>query len=454
MKIRNISIFALAIGLLCLVSCNKEQEGASSQRVFTASMERGNQKTYLYVDDIFWKAGDSVVIFNKSGNGAKFTAQTGGSTETEFTGGPIPQDGCYYAVYPYASDIVCNAAESELTNVVIPTVQTAVTNGFDPRANVMVARSINTSLYFKHVCSYVEVKTNAPYKEIWLFSNGPEALSGTFSVTMGDDDIPVARATDGRNYVKLVAEKGNIPAGTYVIAVAPQTLASGFSVDCVTENKTGTGEIYVKSTLKGVTVTFDRHYLVKYSLVSPDWTSVHDYVDLGTGVKWATCNVDTASTSVYSHYFAWGETTAHSVGTDYTLGNYKFYEKGGKYNKYNGTDGKTVLESVDDAATSNWHGGWRMPVRDELERLLTCNMSISSGGELTFSSNGKSIAFPCEGYKRDKSVTNRFSYWSSSLDASGYSTAYCFDIPNNDIQGVKAVPLDRCYGLPVRAVHP
>ena len=40
---------------------------------------------------------------------------------------------------------------------------------------------------------------------------------------------------------------------------------------------------------------------------------LHDYVDLGLSVKWATCNVGADSPEDYGDYFAWGETEPKSI---------------------------------------------------------------------------------------------------------------------------------------------
>lgn len=87
----------------------------------------------------------------------------------------------------------------------------------------------------------------------------------------------------------------------------------------------------------------------------------HEWVDMGNGVKWARTNIGSNTELVLGNLYAWGETYAKS---DYTLANYEFYS-GGTYSKYNSSDKKTVLDSVDDAATQNWGSGWRTPTDEE-----------------------------------------------------------------------------------------
>ena len=75
-----------------------------------------------------------------------------------------------------------------------------------------------------------------------------------------------------------------------------------------------------------------------------------EYVDLGLSVKWATFNIGATSPEEYSDYFAWGETEPKDK---YSWATYKWGTSSNLI-KYNTTDGKTILEPADDAATVNW----------------------------------------------------------------------------------------------------
>ena len=85
-------------------------------------------------------------------------------------------------------------------------------------------------------------------------------------------------------------------------------------------------------------------------------TGVHDFVDLGLSVYWATCNVGAETPAEYGDYFAWGET---SPKQNYTMVTYT-YE--GDLDNISGTRY--------DAARVNWGGGWRMPTKEEMEELV------------------------------------------------------------------------------------
>ena len=162
----------------------------------------------------------------------------------------------------------------------------------------------------------------------------------------------------------------------------------------------------------------------------------YEYVDLGlpSHLKWAKCNVGAEKETDAGLYFAWGETTGYTasqVGNDkhFSWSDYKY---GSNLTKYNQSDGKTVLESVDDAATQIMGGNWRMPTQDELLELYNnttnewATINGVSGRKFTSKINGNSIFIPAAGYCGDGSVgeVDNGSVWSSSLSTFDNSHAW------------------------------
>ena len=160
---------------------------------------------------------------------------------------------------------------------------------------------------------------------------------------------------------------------------------------------------------------------------------VHDYIDLGlpSGTLWATENIKDANGN--DLYFAWGEAqgyTASQVGVDK---NFSWADYGlangssSSINKYNSTDGKTILESEDDAAATLWGENWCMPTKEQFEELTanTTNTWITDGKiGITFTStiNGNSVFFPALGAVDNSNmvgVSEFGMYWSRSLSTSG-----------------------------------
>ena len=179
----------------------------------------------------------------------------------------------------------------------------------------------------------------------------------------------------------------------------------------------------------------------------------HEYVDLGlpSGTIWATCNIGANSPEEDGLYFAWGETqgyTSGQVGTDkyfawvgdnadYKYGTYDFSDRENYgMTKYNKTDGLTVLEDKDDAATVNWGSDWRMPTKEEFEEL-TANTEYEwteidgvQGGKFTSTVSGytdKFLFFPAVGGAGNGEVIGAGgygNYWSVSLGGEGVVNAW------------------------------
>lgn len=158
--------------------------------------------------------------------------------------------------------------------------------------------------------------------------------------------------------------------------------------------------------------------------------TTENFVDLGSGVLWAKCNLgaDFHSPKAYGDYFAWGETAPKDTytwntykycnGTMFTLTKYCFDSDFGT------VDGKTILDTEDDAAAVNWGNGWRMPTQEEWEALQDktrtwTNLNGVKGVSIT--GNGNTIFIPAGGYKlgsdsSDECFDTHCCYWTTSLN--------------------------------------
>ena len=174
-------------------------------------------------------------------------------------------------------------------------------------------------------------------------------------------------------------------------------------------------------------------------------SGVHEYVDLGLSVKWATCNVGASKPEDYGDYFAWGETKPKK---SYSSSNYSY------------TSNPTNLPLSADAARANWGGSWRMPTKaeqDELREQCTWTWTTQKGVKgyrVTSKKNGKSIFLPAAGSRYVSSLLNAGNYgyyWLSSLSTSNTSDAYCLYF---DSSYVDWYFYDRYYGRSVRPVCP
>ena len=187
-------------------------------------------------------------------------------------------------------------------------------------------------------------------------------------------------------------------------------------------------------------------------------SSEHEYVDLGIGTLWATCNIGANSPEEYGKYFAWGETQPKD---DYSWSTYK-YAKGDfvKLTKYcnsesfgnNGfTDSLDELLPSDDAATANWGSDWRMPSWQQFKDLYDlCEWEKRMSGKKLLGydvkgPNGNSIFLPAAGWFEETShkyASENGSYWSSSLSADYPSGGHILDFNSDNVDP------DDWYGRP------
>ena len=189
------------------------------------------------------------------------------------------------------------------------------------------------------------------------------------------------------------------------------------------------------------------------------------YVDLGlpSGTLWATCNIGAKLPEETGLYFAWGEThgyTAEQVGVDKDfLFSWEDYVFGNPQSKYNETDGKTELESGDDAATVNLDLNWRMPTKEQFQELIDntdqewTEINGVKGTKLTSKvDENKFVFFPAVGYAENSKVDNVGDigfYWSVSLKDDEISNAWFFGF-DTEMQSVDKY--FRYCGCPIRPV--
>ena len=171
----------------------------------------------------------------------------------------------------------------------------------------------------------------------------------------------------------------------------------------------------------------------------------YDYVDLGLGVMWATCNVGADCEEDYGEWFAWGEIESKDL---YSSDNSVTY----------GRDMSDITgREKYDAATANMGDSWRMPTIYEIRKLVTeCTWTWTSvngvsGYEVT-GSTGNSIFLPAAGYYSGSSLSSAGSdgyYWCST-PFKGTEKAYCFTF---DDEEQELDYITRIHGYVIRAVY-
>lgn len=177
----------------------------------------------------------------------------------------------------------------------------------------------------------------------------------------------------------------------------------------------------------------------------------HDFVEIA-GIKWATMNVGANKVTDYGLYFQWGDTQGYTKEEinqgKIDRSNYKFTTDGGKsFTKYNGTDGKTVLDLEDDAVHAAWGGSWRMPTKEEINTVLNSSAvtknwipnyqgSNVAGYEIHDKNSNDTLFLPACGYANSGAVYYAGvygDYWLSSLYTDDVSTAYSLYFSSDDV---------------------
>lgn len=234
---------------------------------------------------------------------------------------------------------------------------------------------------------------------------------------------------------------------------------------------TGTGSFSVNLTnLSANTKYYYRAYAknskgVSYGSQGSFTTKMlHEYVDLGLSVKWATCNVGATKPEESGDYFAWGE-IGDEIKIRYNWTTYKYCNGSAnsltKYDYY--SDGKSTLEFSDDAAYVNWGTSWRMPTPDEFTELLnsciwTWTQKNGVSGYNVKGPSGNSIFIPAAGSIGDSgsiSGNGSYGYYWTNKRYGGGSNSYNYEAYYLYFNSGKQSIQDgsRCMGYFIRPVY-
>ncbi len=165
----------------------------------------------------------------------------------------------------------------------------------------------------------------------------------------------------------------------------------------------------------------------------PGIESDHAWVDMGSGLKWATMNLGADSEADYGNYYSWGEIITKSEYSSVT---------------YSYTGNPFSLPSARDAAFVEWGSLWRMPTDHDIRWLMdsaNCTNewvtdyqgSGKNGCLITSVINGNQLFFPAAGNRKGTELLyagNRGEYGTSRLDESDHSCAsqLCFGFGSNN----------------------
>jgi len=182
--------------------------------------------------------------------------------------------------------------------------------------------------------------------------------------------------------------------------------------------------------------------------------------DLGlpSGLKWAAGNIGAKTETDTGLYFDWGETTGHSLASDYIFSDDVYSAQ--DVSKFVSTGNDLILPQKYDAAYTNLGSDWRMPTKTDIEELLNgCTSqwmtdyegSGVAGTLLTSKSNGKTLFFSATGKNYGNGNINWYGscglIWSSS-----YFWGDVWVIRYTRVECQLSIDNQRFAGLQVRGV--
>lgn len=157
----------------------------------------------------------------------------------------------------------------------------------------------------------------------------------------------------------------------------------------------------------------------------------YDYVDLGlpSGTLWASHDIGANGVGMLGSFFMWGETEARDENTEWNSEDHKYTSQSGDYTKYCEQDHKTVLDPMDDAATSLWGSNWRMPsLTDWKELARFCEIEFRDGQIVVVGPNGNEMILPKYSYNKYEGFDFSCTWWSSEADPDCYYDSILFYI--------------------------
>ena len=480
---KKLSIIAFAAAALALAACTQERNIVPAEPGLTtitagyvttrSEFEVSDGETVSYT--ILWSAPDSILVGYAGTTPGKFVSNNSSpAQEATFTGKLPEGSGNLCGIYPAKSG---NTVNSDGTfSIAFKAEQEAVAGGYDPEALLSVAVSDSKNLCFQNVCGMIALSvyesdiTQISVKEY----TGNPIPGGVFTVEVGSETT-ITNNSEELDEVILKAPAGEVlsPGAVYYLVFPPMSFPEGVYFD-LTHSDGNTSYDYI--TAEGnPKVERSKVHAVRCLGVEP--YNGHEYVDLDlpSGLKWATLNIDAENVEDFGRYVAWAEIeTKHYMGTPpswfgwdtyiYIPKEYQDVTNNYRYiTNYTCDDGQTdcswydsngqfigdgalslgdpQYNYKDDVARQVWGGAWRIPTKEEWEELFEYtdivwyeNYQNTDTRGITLTSkkdSNKSIFIPAAGFwwgtliDADPMGHNQYGcYWTSSLDEKDTACAW------------------------------
>lgn len=273
-------IASLLMGALC-ISCSKLPEINENEAVgetlydytITASQETSPSKAELGKDNVItWQAGDAISLLNDETTPREFKLVGEAGTSSGTFSGKLPSERAsledFIAIYPDNAYHSISYGGGKVTaqwknNGICAEIQPATPEGFWPGSALMAGKiDAEGNVSFKNLMAYIKFEVKFPCTSIEISSNNGEYLASDAVDFYFDEngiptDIQAAHEfgvpTKGYDSILLEGIDGeDVAAGTYLVAVLPQTLEQGVTL---TFTSAASGLSFEKKITKGFTLT-------------------------------------------------------------------------------------------------------------------------------------------------------------------------------------------------------
>lgn len=449
-------IFAALAVTVALVSCTKEITSGrvdtdpeapvlEGSRVITISFDTPT-RTYLDTLQPKFKNGDLIRVANGTDTPQICSVSVDENRRASFT---TTLPGKLTAVYP------SEAAVMEGANIVNVQVK-AIQSGKFADANICMAENITDNAVFENKTAVLRFYVDSSIGVQSITVSGPAGIAS-------DDATAITVDPEGETTLDTFTDDS--PGGRlcYVSILPVESATLSFSSVTTTQTEypgnTVTKEYAGVSLAAGVMYNAFIPYYIEVNVGTPESPVIQ---------KWAYCNVGAFLPEDSGDYFAWGETqrhkknptwTAFEDGHDFSWATCPFNGNNPVYNEASFSAVKDekcpngLLAPDYDAATANWGDGWRMPMKNEFDQLLSSTGTTASGfADGVLSINGTDLKFPAAGSGSGKlpvSLGSSGRYWTLSLNTNNPSGAFSLSFKNGEVNTSED---SRYYGLSVRPV--
>ncbi len=197
--------------------------------------------------EIFWSPRDSIKVFTSAGSGQeglKYVTVEGGKTavfECKSQNQQTIPSGSL-GLYPYSQDATASFASSTKIETIIPSVQHAFADTFDPCALLSVGvATAEDRMVFYNICSGIcFTLQSSDYSRIVFKGANSELIAGAVSISMSKPESPsVTPVSQGaEKEIVLEAPDGGTFAtdSRYYIMLRPGDFSKGFSMEFYSPN--------------------------------------------------------------------------------------------------------------------------------------------------------------------------------------------------------------------------